>query len=161
MFSKADRVISPSASGLVNAPSLANLRKSPNGSNTSRFRAMAADRLRSLQKQHDRESYSHKFTMKQDALQVALQQKPASPRLISNKREFDKAIKDYIMKNISVTYGLDSNPKFVRKTRMGGHLSNTLKRAGLINSGLLGGEPSVFLDTMSRNDSVPIYDQNS
>ena len=50
---------------------------------------MAANRLLNLQKQHDRESYSHKFTMAEDALDVALKQKPASPRLINNKREFD------------------------------------------------------------------------
>ena len=88
MFSKAERVISPSASGAMNVPSLANLRKSPE-STQSRFKSMAANRLLNLQKQHDRESYSHKFTMAEDALDVALKQKPASPRLINNKREFD------------------------------------------------------------------------
>ena len=78
--------------------------------------------------------------MKEEALKIALQQRPASPRLIMDKYEFHSAIKDYLMKNIQVSFGADQNPKFVRKTRMGGHLSNTLKRAGLANLGLAHGQ---------------------
>ena len=65
------------------------------------------------------------------------------------------------MKNISVTYGTDSNPKFVRKTRMGGHLTSTLKRAGIVGSGILdGGSPSApHFDTMTRNENAPMEDQ--
>lgn len=43
------------------------------------------------------------------------------------------------MKNISVTMGEDQKPRFERKTRMGGHLSTTLKKAGLAKLGMLSG----------------------
>lgn len=41
-----------------------------------------------------------------------------------------------MLKDVSHRLQLNLDPKFVRKTRMGGHLSNTLKRAGLANAGL-------------------------
>ena len=94
-----------------------------------------------MQRQTQREVYDHKFTMKEDALKVAVKQRPGSPRLITNKKDFDRAVKDYIMKNIE---GEGIPPpglvglKFDRKTRMGGHLSTILKKAGLSNAGLQG-----------------------
>ena len=41
-----------------------------------------------------------------------------------------------MLKDVSHRLQLNLDPKFVRKTRMGGHLSTTLKRAGLANAGL-------------------------
>ena len=76
--------------------------------------------------------------MKEEALQVAIQQRSDSPRLISNKKEFSQAVKDYLLKDISarLNFNKDSS-KFTRKTRMGAHLSQTLKKAGLANLGLM------------------------
>ncbi len=85
--------------------------------------------------------------MKEDALQVALNQRSDSPRLIANKAEFNQAVKDYILKDVSkgLTYDKDA-AKFIRRTRMGGHLSNTLKKAGLENVGLqvIGADPELI-----------------
>ena len=74
--------------------------------------------------------------MKEEALQVALKQRSDSPRLIANKKEFDQAVKDYVLKDISKGLYFNNNAKFIRRTKMGGHLSNTLKKAGLENVGL-------------------------
>jgi len=46
------------------------------------------------------------------------------------------------LKEITAEQVLNYNPKFVRKTRMGGHLSETLKRAGLANMGMQGTQQS-------------------
>ena len=45
----------------------------PKISSNVQFRNLAKHRLQSLQRQHDREVYNHKFIMKEEALQVALQ----------------------------------------------------------------------------------------
>ena len=39
--------------------------------------------------------------MKEDALKVALKQKPDEPQLISDKKEFRRAVKDHLLKDIS------------------------------------------------------------
>ena len=75
--------------------------------------------------------------MKEEALQVAVNQRSDSPRLVGNQREFDLAIKDYVHKDIANTIDYNTDTKFVRKTRMGGHMSNTLRKAGLSNVGIM------------------------
>ena len=77
--------------------------------------------------------------MKEEALQVALKQRSDSPCLVSNKKEYETMVKDYVLKDIASKLEYNQDPKFVRKTRMGGHMSNTLKKAGLNNLGLLMG----------------------
>ena len=75
--------------------------------------------------------------MKEDALQVAINQRSDSPRLVSDQKEFDDAVKDYVLKDIAKTIEHNFDTKFVRKTRMGGHMSNTLRKAGLTNVGIM------------------------
>ena len=68
---------------------------------------------------------------------MALKLRSDSPHLISNKKEFNQAIKDYVLKDVQKGFTFDKDAaKFLRRTRMGGHLSTTLKKAGLENIGL-------------------------
>ena len=46
-------------------------------------------------------------------------------------------MKDYVLKDIAKTIEQRFDSKFVRKTRMGGHMSNTLRKAGLSNVGIM------------------------
>ena len=75
--------------------------------------------------------------MKPEAFQVMIKERTGSPRLIENVREFNRAVREQIMKDI-IPVGDPYNPnKFKRKTRMGGHLQSTLERAGLSNLGIV------------------------
>lgn len=77
--------------------------------------------------------------MKEEALQVAVNQRSDSPCLVSNKKEFERQVKDYVLKDQIAGHRFTMNPKFTRKTRMGGHMSNTLKKAGMQNLGITSG----------------------
>ena len=88
-------------------------------------------------REHDRFVYNHKYPMKEDAFQKVLEQRVDSPKLISNAREFNAAVKDRMLANQIVVQVPNPNAAFVRNTRMGGHLSQTLGKAGLTNLGLV------------------------
>lgn len=75
--------------------------------------------------------------MKPEAFQVMMKERSGSPRLITNVREFNQAVKEQILKDIIKRDGIDNSNKMVRKTRMGGHLTSTLGKAGLANIGLV------------------------
>lgn len=68
---------------------------------------------------------------------MAVNQRSDSPRLVNNQKEFDLAVKDYVLKDIAKLMEYNGDTKFVRKTRMGGHMSNTLRKAGLNNVGIM------------------------
>lgn len=99
------------------------------------------NRIRSLQRQHDRETYRHKFPMKEEAFQVANKQRSDSPALIDNKKQFDRAVYDTLMKEFTITHSEAFDSKFVRKTRMGGHMSTVLGQAGLSKLGIASTSP--------------------
>ena len=156
MLSKNEFTMSQSPSGVVDGTQA--LATADVQSNRSHFRKVAANRLQSLQKQHEREVYNHKFTMKEDALQVAVNQRSDSPRLVSDQREYDKAIKDYVQKEIAKTIEYNFESKFVRKTRMGGHMSNTLRKAGMSNVGIM---QDTFNAQPGENRNIMINQDNS
>ena len=69
---------------------------------------------------------------------VAIKQRSDSPCLVSDKKEFESKVKDYVLKEQINKLDLNKDAaKFIRKTRMGGHMSTTLKKAGLQNLGIL------------------------
>ena len=86
---------------------------------------------------YSRDIYNHKFTIKEDAFKVLMNEKKDSPRYIDNKKEFNEAVNQYIMKGQVDTIDPKSKPAFQRNTRMGGHLTSTLSRAGLNNLGIM------------------------
>ena len=94
--------------------------------------------------------------MKEEALKAVIRQRPESPKLIQNNNQFDAAIKEHLLKEVTAHRVLNYNPKFVRKTRMGGHLSETLKKAGLANMrhGVYAG-PQGYDGDYSQNNEQP------
>lgn len=73
--------------------------------------------------------------MKKDVF-AKLQQRVDSAKVIQTQDEFKEAVKDQIQKDTITIRVPDPNAAFVRKTRMGGHLSNTLNQAGLYTIGI-------------------------
>ena len=75
--------------------------------------------------------------MIEEALQVAVNQRSDSPRipnynqllesLIGNQNKFDLAIKDCVQEDIAKIIDYNTDTKFARKTKMSGHMSNTLQ----------------------------------
>ena len=88
-------------------------------------------------KKYERDLYAHKFTMKPEAFQVMMKQRSGSPRLITRTEEFNQAVREYILKDINKDEDKMDSSRIQRKTRMGGHLSSTLGKAGLANLGLV------------------------
>ena len=77
---------------------------------------------------------------------MAVNARSDSPCLVSNKKEFEIAVKDYVLKDQIAGHRFSLNPKFTRKTRMGGHMSNTLRKAGLQNLGMGNGITSGIIE---------------
>ena len=109
------------------------------GAQKSKFRTKTLQPID--REKYSRDIYNHKFTIKEDAFKVLIDEKTDSPRYIDNKKDFNEAIKQYIMKDQIVAIDSKAKPTYIRNTRMGGHLTNTLSRAGLNNIGIISPVP--------------------
>jgi len=109
-----------------------------------------------MKRQNDREAYSHKFTMKEEALKIALNLKEDEPRFIQDHSEFGQALKETLLKDIMQVMSHNATSRFTRKTRMGGHLSLTLKKAGLAKMGFISGQEQPQYLTAQADNSIMV-----
>ena len=82
-------------------------------------------------KDNERLIYSHKFTMKEEAFQKMIDKgRTDTPKLISNEKQFKEAVDESLYANQVTVQVKNPYGSHTRNTKMGGHLSDTLNKAG-------------------------------